>query len=266
VSEHHGSSDGYLPSQLALLAAFAGCSSDATTGVGDGTESQLAFTTGGSSSLPASASLIPVTKGGHTLDLTAVTVVLDRASLKKTSEDVCRSDDDDDDDDDHHNTGSSSANSSTTSDDDKREHSDRNCGEVKIGPAIVDLPLDGKLVTLPGNTIPAGTYRELDVRLSLVRLKGTFDGKAFDVTVPIHTKTEIEFDTPLVVTENEPILITVNVPVDTWLVTETSVIDPSKVLTDPALMMRVKLRIAGSIHAFEDRDRDGHDDHRHKRD
>src|SRR5688572_23083299 len=112
---------------LALLATFAACSSDATTGIGDGSESQLAFTTGGSASLPASASLIPVTKGGHTLDLTAVTVVLDRASLKRTSEDLCRADDDDDDDDDH------SANSNTGSDDDKRERSDRHCSEVKIG-------------------------------------------------------------------------------------------------------------------------------------
>ena len=248
---------------LAAITTFA-CSD--ATGIADGAaESQLAFTTGGSSSSRASASLIPVTKDGHTVDLTAVSVVLDRASLKRTSEDLCRADDDDDDDDDDHNNSGSSANSSTSSDDDKREHSDRHCGEVRIGPAIVDLPLDGKLVTLPGNTIPAGTYRELDVRLSLVRLKGTFDSKAFDVTVPINTKTEIEFDTPLVVTENEPIAITVNVPVDTWLVTETSVIDPSKLLTDPALMMRVKLRIANSIHAFEDRDRDGRDDHR-KRD
>jgi hypothetical protein len=238
---------------LVLLATFGACSSDSTTGVGDGTESQLAFTTGGSSSLPASTSLIPITKGGHTVDLTAVTVVLDRASLKRTSEDVCRDDDD------------NSANSNTGSDDDKRERQ-THCHEVKIGPAIVDLPLDGELVTLPANAIPSGTYRELEVRLSLVRLKGTFDTKAFDVTVPVNTKTEIEFDTPLVVTENEPISITVNVPVDTWLVTETSVIDPSKLLTDPALMMRVKLRIANSINAFEDRDRDGRDDHREKRD
>ena len=252
LSEHRRS---VLPrGALSLVAALAAAASTAcsdSTGLAAGSASQIAFTTGGGASASSAlASTIPVTKNGHTLDLTGVTVVVDRASLKRQLTDVCRSDDNDDEDDDH---------------DGDREHNGM-CGEVRVGPSIVDLPLDGKLVTLPGDAIPAGTFTQLGLRISLVRLQGTFDGKAFDTTVPVNATVSIKFDTPLVVTAATPTSITVNVPVDTWLVNaDGSLIDPSKLTSTPSLMLLVKNHIATSLHAFEDRDHDGRDDHRGER-
>jgi hypothetical protein len=226
------------------LAALSACSD--STGVDRSMSSQLAFTAGGTASTAPQA-LVPITKDGHTLDLSAATVVVTRASLTKTSTDLCGADDDDEDDDDH-----------------GRGHSG-NCGEVKIGPALVDLPLDGKLVTIPGNTIPPGTYRNIDVRVSLVRLEGTFDGKPFDVTIPVHAKAQADFETPLVVAADSAVAVTVNLPVDTWLVrSDGTLIDPTKLTSTPSLMALVSLKIASSIRAFEDRDHDGRDDHRHR--
>jgi hypothetical protein len=226
---------------LALSLAALGACSDSTSV--DSMSSQLAFTAGGTAS-SATRALIPVTKDGHTLNLTAATIVVTRASLKKTSTDMCGADDEDE-----------------GNDDRGRGHSG-NCGEVKIGPALVDLPLDGKIVTIPGNTIPPGTYRNIDVRVSLVRLEGTFDGKAFDVTIPVNAKAQADFETPLVVAADSAVAVTVNLPVDTWLVRgDGTLIDPTKLTTTPALMALVQLKIASSIRAFEDRDHDGRDDH-----
>ena len=99
--------------------------------------------------------------------------------------------------------------------------------------------------------------------MSLVRLQGTFDGKAFDVTIPVNAKAEVDFETPLVVAADSPVAVTVNLPVDTWLVrSDGSLIDPTKLLATPSQLALVKLKIASSIRAFEDRDRDGRDDHR----
>jgi hypothetical protein len=229
----------------AIVVSLVSACSDATS-VENRPPSELAFTTRSDvSSSNALASTIPITKNGHTLDLTAVTVVVDRASLKRDRTDVCRSDDDDD---------------------RKGHFGFFNCGEVRIGPTIVDLPLDGALVTLPGNAIPAGTYREIDVRVSMVRLEGTYDTKAFDVTIPVNAKAEVDFETPLVVVDTVPVSVTVNLPVNTWLVaSDSSLVDPTKLLTTPSLMASVRWRISSSIRAFEDRDRDGRDDHRFKR-
>jgi hypothetical protein len=225
------------------LAALSAAACSESTGV-DSMSSQLGFTTTSAAS-SASQSVVPVTKDGHTIDVTAATIVVTRASLKKTSSDLCASDDEDANDD--HSDGGHSG----------------NCGEVKVGPTLVDLPLDGKVVTVPGNTIPPGTYREIDFRVSLVRLEGTFDGKAFDVTIPVNAKSEVDFETPLVVAADSAVAVTVNLPVDTWLVrSDGTLIDPTKLLATPSQLALVKLKIASSIRAFEDRDRDGRDDHR----
>ncbi len=59
------------------------------------------------------------------------------------------------------------------------------------------------------------------------------------------------------------VAVTVNLPVDTWLVkSDGTLIDPTKLLSTPSQLALVKLKIASSIRAFEDRDRDGRDDHR----
>ena len=136
------------------------------------------------------------------------------------------------------------------------------CAQVKIGAASFDLPVDGSMVTLPADAIPAGTFREFELRVAFIRLKGTFDSKPFDVTIPANTKTEIEFATPLVVTAGAPTTITVNVNAATWLTNaDGTLVDPTKIATTPSLLAAVRARIAASLRAFEDNDHDGRDDH-----
>lgn len=244
---------------IAGATAAAACASD-STGVRSSTQSQLAFTTG-AGSLAASAALAPVTLGGHTLDLTAATLTISRAELKAAQTDSCAGDEDDDDHgsqggqgsnhDEHQGSGSHDGNSSRG-----------DCGELKLGSTTVDLPLGDSVVTIPANTLPAGTFRELELRVSQVELKGKFDTTSFDDTIPINAKAEIEFSTPLVVTEGAPTSVTVNVPVLSWLTnSDSTFVDPTKLSTSPTLLQRVRARILQSFRAFEDRDHDGRDDH-----
>jgi hypothetical protein len=228
------------------IGATTGCSN--STDAGAKAPTQLSFTTGAASASAASAALAPITNGGHTLDLTQVTLTIARAELKRTSSDACTEDQGDDDQGDHPGT-------TPTMED---------CAEVKVGPTTVDLPLTGGLVTVPANAIPAGTFHQLELRVSAVRLRGTFDAKAFDVTLPVNARGEIEFATPIVVTDGTPTSITVNVPANTWLVNpDGTLIDPNTILGSPTLLATVKSRVAASFRAFEDEDHDGKDDHDH---
>jgi hypothetical protein len=219
----------------------AACSGDSTSVPGTAS-GQLAFMA--SNGVAASSSVVPTTVGSHTLDLTGVTFTISRAELKRTPSENCPGDDDEDDD--HpHATGSTES-----------------CGELKVGPTTVDLPLDGKVITIPANTIPAGTFRKFELRVSQVQLKGTFDGTAFDVTVSVRAKAEAEFSTPLVVTDSTPVAITINVPVGGWFLnSDGSLIDPRSLAGSATLRAQVANRIRASLRAFEDHDHDGHEDH-----
>lgn len=225
---------------VVLLAGGIAACSDAT--VGGGAASQLSFMASTTTASASAATLVPITNAGHTLDLTQVTLTLSRVELKRTQGDACKDDVD----------GEHEGETGTVED----------CAEVKVGPTSVDLPLAGGLVTLPANTIPAGTFRELELRVSDVRLRGTFDAAPFDVTLPVGVRGEIEFSTPLVVTDGAATSITVNVPVSGWLVnSDGSLIPPNQILASSTLMAVVRSRIAASFRAFEDSDHDGKDDH-----
>jgi hypothetical protein len=126
----------------------------------------------------------------------------------------------------------------------------------------VDLPLSGGITTIAANAIPAGTFREIELRVSTARLTGTFDNVPFDVTVAVNSRGEIEFATPLVVADGVPTSVTINVPVGEWLTNaDGSLIDPSKISQNLTLAAQVRSRIIASFRAFEDEDHDGHDDH-----
>jgi hypothetical protein len=244
----------YGIASLLALAGLATACSDSTSAKTSAT--QLAFTTG--PALGAHADAAPITIGGHTLDLSAVTITVSRAELKPAASAVCAADDNEGADDDRSPSGSASADDGHNGD-----HND-DCGEMKIGPTTIDLPLDGSVVAVPADAIPAGTFQELELRLAFIRVQGTFDGKAFDVTLSTPVRGEIQFATPLVVTAGTATSITVTVPVATWFTNaDGSLLDPSKLNSTPSLMSQFVGRIGTSFHAFEDEDHDGHDDHDH---
>jgi hypothetical protein len=233
---------------LLALASLAACG-DATSA--RTSANQLGFTTG--ASLGANAD-VALSGGGHSLDLTAVTLTVSRAEVKPAASAVCADDDGSGDDDrSPSGSGSNASNNSTGHDD---------CDEMKIGPTTIDLPLDGSVVTVPADAIPSGTFQQLELRLAFIRLQGTFDGKSFDVTVASPVRGEIQFATPLVVTAGTATSITVTVPIGTWLTNaDGSLVDPSQLNSNGTLLNQFIGRVAASFHAFEDDDHDGHDDH-----
>jgi hypothetical protein len=232
---------------FAAVAACLGvtaCSSGDSTSASPSSAAAIAFTTSASAAGDISAAAAPVTVGAHTLNLTAVSLTISRAELKRAQSDSCPGDHDGDDD---HPAVTPST---------------QNCGELKIGPTTVNLPLDTNVVTIPANTIPAGTFREFELRVSQVEIKGTFDGQAFDDTIAVNAKSEIQFSIPLVVTAGSPAAVTVNVPVNTWLMnSDGTLINPLTLKTNPSLLAQVRSRISASFRAFEDHNHDGREDH-----
>ncbi len=261
-SVHHGRAAkatkiGAMATALVSIGLIAACSD--STAAKLGSNSQLGFSVGTPASADVSSgALDAITVGGHTLDLTSVSVTIKRAELKPSMSTVCPDDNDGDD----AVLAGAAATGTASFDQGGDDHGNEQCAEVKVGPATVDLSLDGKVVTVPADGIPAGTFDELELRVVSVELKGTFDTKAFDVIVPVNTKAEIEFSTPLVVTAGQPTSITVNIPVANWLAnSDGTLIDPNTILSDPNVLGFVKHQIASSLRAFEDDDHDGHDDH-----
>jgi hypothetical protein len=229
---------------VSLSALLAACSDSTST---SRAPAQIAFTSGITST--ANLQVVPITGGGHTLNITQATLTITRVELKPTKTDVCAGDD---------GADGNLASFSSTSDDNGNDA----CEELKAGPLSVDLPLDGGITTLPANAIPAGTFREIELRVSTARLIGTFDGAPFDVTVMVNARGEIEFGTPLVVADGSPTSVTINVPVGGWLTNaDGTLVDPSKLSSNATLLDQVRSRIVASFRAFEDEDHDGHDDH-----
>ncbi|HEY6827699.1 MAG TPA: hypothetical protein VI259_12655 [Gemmatimonadaceae bacterium] len=237
---------------LIALALVAGCSDSTAT---NRAPAQIAFTSGATSA--ANALLVPVTSGGHTLNITQATLTITRVELKPTATNVCAGDD---------GADANIVPSGVVSRDDHGDNGQNvdgdGCHELKAGPISVDLPLNGGITTLAANAIPAGTFREIELQVSTARLVGTFDGAPFDVTLTVNTRGEIQFAAPLVVADGTPTSVTINVPVDGWLVNaDGSLVDPSKLSTNATLLAQVRSRIIASFRAFEDEDHDGHDDH-----
>jgi hypothetical protein len=223
------------------------CSSD--TSPRDPAMTQLSFSgasadlVSANSTANAVASDISMTIGGHTLVVQHVELTVDRAELERAGGAACME----------------------REDNDHGDHFfDRNddCKDVKVHAATFDLPLGGGVVTLSGDTIPAGTYRELEVSVSRIRLTGTFDGKAFDDTLAVRLRREIEFNPALAVVDGTPVSITVNLPVARWFINnDGSLLDPVKLHTDTALQATFRARVLGLFRAFRDHDRDGREDH-----
>ena len=233
---------------VAVLALVSACSDSTSAGRAP---AQIAFTSGLTPT--ANAQLVPITSGGHTLNITQATLTITRVELKPTNSDVCAGDD---------GADANLVATAAASHDDRGDNENEGCHELKAGPLSVDLPLNGGITTLDANAIPAGTFREIELRVSTARLVGTFDNAPFDVTVLVNSRGEIEFATPLVVADGVPTSVTINIPVGDWLTNaDGSLVDPSKISSSQTLSAQVRSRIIASFRAFEDDDHDGHDDH-----
>jgi len=153
------------------------------------------------------------------------------------------------------------------------------CAEVEVGPTLLDIPVNGTTTTNITASVPAGTYRALEIRVEpitsgnsrslafiaahpevknvSVRVEGTFNGKAFVFTGPVDARIETAFSAPVTVDATNP-NVTVAIDLSSWFSDGSSgVLDPG----NAANAGRITANIAGSFRAFEDDDHDGHEDH-----
>ena len=202
---------------------------------------------------------ITIAAGGNTLIITKAQLVARRIELAPSSLSGCSA--------------------MQESGDDDAEAED-GCAEIEVGPTVLDIPVNGSLQTSISASVPAGTYRALEIRIrpissgnrnsqafvlahpefkdASVRIEGTFNGKAFVFTSSIDTRIEAAFATPVAVDATNP-NVTVAIDLSNWFGDGSGgTLDPS----NSSNAARISANIAGSFHAFEDDDHDGHDDHR----
>ncbi|HEX7089099.1 MAG TPA: hypothetical protein VF192_03130 [Longimicrobiales bacterium] len=221
-------------------------------------------------------SVVPVTdEAGRTLDIQQVQLVFEEIELESVRENGgdslswCWGDDDEDDDCSRHREG--------------RRH--RHGHEFEAGPILVDLPLDGGVISLLEGEVPPGSYRELELEIdrpndrkpshqafrdehpdwprnASIRARGTFDpgtgAQAFDVFLNVELDLELEFDEPIVLEADSagatgPVEVTLSIDVNRWFVGRDGLFfDPRALSADHALREKVARNIRFSFKAFWD--------------
>lgn len=239
---------------LSALVGAAACGD--STGPG-GQPVSLSFSTkalvgsGAMNSSDAAALDVTVTGGGNTLVISRVQMVFKEIELKRSNSDLCP--------------------------DDASSSSDA-CEELMIGPVLVDIPLTTGVTTAASVSIPAGTYRELELKLHLpgtdardqafrtanptfadttIRVQGTYNGRPFVYTSRLDEEMELEFSPPLTIGESGG-NVTVQIDVASWFKSLSgAVIDPATANIGGLNEGIVKTNIKASFRSLEDDDRDG---------
>lgn len=244
---------------ILLVASGAVACSDATTAHG-GRALSVSITTQAQGAVASRAPLADVTVaiGGSSLVITKAQLVARRIELAPVNASSC-------------------AGVAEAGDDDGSVQD--GCAEVEVGPTLLDIPLDASTKTNITTSVPAGTYRGLEIRIDpissgnrsstaflaahpefknmSVRVEGTFNGKAFVFMAPVDARIETLFSAPVTVDANNP-NVTIAIDIANWFSDGAGgTLDPS----NSSNTSRISANIASSLHAFEDDDHDGHDDH-----
>jgi hypothetical protein len=235
---------------IALVLAASGCNTTSTPVVAGAV--QVSFATQATPAVVASRTAMTgdtMVTGSDTLVLTSAEVVLRQIELKTAQTTDC---------------------GSATGD---------RCAEVELGPVLVSLPLTpGAEQRFALDSVPNGTYGRLEfevhkpddgdpqdqafiaanrtfAQISL-RVKGTFNGQAFEFTTALDVEQELTLSPELTVAEGSSVNVTIFVDVSTWFLVNGAVVNPTT-----ANRSTVEQNIRNSFRAFEDNDRSGsHDD------
>ena len=264
-----------LSNAMPLVAAMAlvACGSD-STGPAESTGQRvtLSVATTGTASAPTGTSLGVVTVGtGGELVITKAQLVLREIELESPTM-GCTSDS-------SSSSGSFarasySRGSDDSSDDSSSSSGGDDCGEIELGPVLVDLPLDGGAAAVTQVSIPAGTYHEIEFKLRepdddaedmafraahpefiglSVKVQGTYNGQPFTWTSSMRADLEREFFPPVVIGADAA-NVTLQVDVARWFRDGSgNAINPG----NGAARSQVEANIASSFGAFQDDDRDG---------
>lgn len=130
--------------------------------------------------------------------------------------------------------------------------------EIRGSTMVVGVPGDGGLVTPVTANIAAGTFNELEMRVQTVRVQGTFDGQAFDVTALVDKNFETVLSPALEVTQSGATNITVTLNISNWFrAADGSALDVRS--ANATVLASLAANIESSFEAFEDHDRSGHE-------
>jgi hypothetical protein len=221
------------------------------------------------------------------LVITSAQVVLRKIELKSstttcTGSDDASGSDDGADDGDHSGSGSSGSGS-----DDPAGHTirmaglhDDDCGELKLGPLLVDLPLTAGAAQVFSAEVPVGTYDRVEYKIHRptsrdtafvaanpdfagvsIKVVGTWNGVPFTYVTGLEAEQENVLNPPLTVTTAGATDLTLLIDLDTWFRgADTKLVDPASANAGGANEALVRSNIAGSSDCFEDDDRDGRHD------
>jgi hypothetical protein len=158
------------------------------------------------------------------------------------------------------------------------------CEELELGPLLLDLPLGGAGGAARSFSVPVapGTYDEVEFEIHKpssgddaafvqanpgfdgvsIKVTGTYNGQAFTFTSDVNAEEEIELNPPLVTTESAATDLTLFVDLDRWFRDASgNLVDPASANTGNPNESLVESNITSTLHAFEDEDHDGSDDH-----
>lgn len=227
--------------------------------------------------ITTSAAGITITRDGDVLVVSKAQLVVRNVQLKSATA-VCSDDDDDE------TTGKSSSSSSYASsysssgDDDD----DDDCAEIRVGPYLVDVPVNGADAARVAVAVPAGTYSSIrlwlykvtsgdsadvafrqvnpDFRDISVRLTGTFNGTPFTFTNNVNAKLTVPLTAPLVIGTGGD-NVTVTIDLSTWFLRPSGgLYSPLAANTPGQVRTQVQNNIRNAFRAFRDDDKDGRED------
>ena len=182
-------------------------------------------------------------------------------------------------------SGATCASTTASGDDEGDQRHESECAELQVAPSIVNLPVNGTVVSALDISIPPGTYSALEAKIRPLRndsdhgqgssafltahpelngvsvvVEGTFNGTPFTYKGAARSELERRFDPPLVI-DASPLNITVNVDLASWFRSQSGgLIDPSTANAGGANAATVADNIKRSFRAFRDDDHNGQDD------
>ncbi|HEY7027779.1 MAG TPA: hypothetical protein VH438_09255 [Gemmatimonadales bacterium] len=264
-------------SALAVLTAagLLACSE----GTGPGNKPQISFNVSTSSGAAANLQSVSdtVVSGTNTLVLDQVELVLRDIRFKRVNDDACEDD---------QGGGIVVRPASHDGGENGDDGSEDACENVNAGPFLLDLPLGSGVEQVFSVAVDTGTFDELRIKLHKpeddgsdpadvaflaahpdfaaisIRATGTWNGTPFTFTSDLDAEQEMQLNPPLVVTDaGANVDVTLKVDVATWFADGTGgLLDPGTAGKGGQNENLVRDNIENSFDAFQDENRDGHDD------
>lgn len=242
-------------SSLVLAAAVAvACSDDPTGPEGEGTVVvQLATVGTGATTAPSLA--VSVTRGENVIVIEDVQLVARRIRLEQDD--------------------------ASCPEEAGEGEAEEGCASVRLGPVLLDPPLDEGADPEFTVELPAGSYDRLHFQVHKpsnanedaafialnptfngvsIRVTGTWNGTPFEFTTDLTQVFDLELEDPIVVEADGETAVTLLLDVGSWFLGTggTSLINPSGLSQLNRSLIEQNIR--QSFHAFEDEDGDGEDE------